>query len=87
MGDWRWSGSIVWMVMMMKITQGLTGDGVTLIEIPTQICKEESKELLFTNNVYYFAGTHEGVGFYVLAKPIMVVLASLMLIPLGVASA
>lgn len=79
--DWRWSGELVWTVMILRTPQGVAGNGDIHIELPTQICKEYSRELFFTIIVCCFAGTQVGVGFYVLDKPIRVVLASVMLIP------
>lgn len=79
---------IIWRIIVARIRVKrcyggyvkATGEGV-YTSLSTQIHKEESRKTFSTSIVSYFAGTFDGVGFYVLAKLIRVVLTSLMLIP------
>lgn len=82
--DIKWMRSlfvIIW--MMRKYDKGyvkVLGEG-DHTALSTRIHREESRKILSTNIVSYFAGTVEGAWFYVLAKPIRVVLIYSMLIP------
>lgn len=68
-------GVVIWILIMLIEWKDVRSIDGNHIDLPTQILGEESREVFFTNFVYFFAGTNEGAGFYVLAKLTRVVFA------------
>lgn len=65
------------------VRQGVSGVKGSPTYPPTQIIIEESRVILFTNTVYFFAGTYLRPDFYTMPNPKRVIVVSLMLILLG----